>query len=113
MWIKRKKKTLEDVEEDKKFEDMSYEEIQEGLELLRLVAEFGEKYGEMPELKQFGPFILGWRKVKRWKHDFNIFREGVNSDSKWAMKGIKDSGWLKDGVPEELEREEKEEETGS
>lgn len=99
------------MNEDKKYEDMSWEEIQEGLELLRLVAEFEEKYGKIPDLKRFGPFTLGWRKVKRWKRDFEIFHEGVKSGSKWAMKWIEDSGWLKDGVQEELERKEKE--TGS
>ena len=109
MWLKRK------IEADlkRRYEDMSWEEIQGGIELLRLVAEFDQKYGEMPELKQFGPFILGWKKVKRWKHDFNIFREGVKSGSKWAKEWIKDSGWLKDGVQEELERGEKGEGTGS
>ena len=121
MWLKRKKKSLNeheltvgtfeyqvDVHVEKKYEDMSWEELQEGLELVRLVAEFEQKYGEMPELKQFGHFILGWRKAKRWKHDFDILREGVKSGTKWAKKWIKDSGWLKDGVQEELEREEKE-----
>ena len=104
MWLRRK------IEADlkRKYEDMSYEEIQEGLVLLRLVAEFSQKYGEMPELKQFGPFILGWAKVKRWKRDFSIFREGVKSGAKWVKEWIKDSGWLKDGVREELERKEKE-----
>ena len=120
MW-KRKKKNLNepslsigafeyqaDVHVEKKYEDMSWEEIQEGLELVRLVAEFDQRYGEIPELKKFGPFILGWRKVMRWKHEFDIFREGVKSGSKWAMEWIENSGWLKDGVREELERGEKE-----
>jgi maltose-binding protein MalE len=107
MWTKKK------IEADlkRRYDDMSWEEIQEGLELVRLVAEFEQKYGEMPELKQFGPFIFGWKKVKCWKHDFNIFREGVKSGSKWAKEWIKNSGWLKGDIQKKFEQEEKEEET--
>lgn len=97
-----------DVHVEKKTEDMSWEEIQEGFELLRLVAEFEQKYGEIPELKKFGHFIFGWRKVQRWKRNFDIFHEGAKSGTKWAKEWIENSGWLKEDIQKKFEREEKE-----
>jgi len=97
---------------EKKSVDMSWEELQEGFELLRLVSEFEAGYGEIPELRKFGPFYLGWRKVKRWRANFDIFQEGVKSGTKWAKEWIENSGWLKEDIQKKIEREEKEE-TGS
>lgn len=119
-WLKKKKRVEEteltvgtfEYQADMQKEDMSWEELQEGFELLRLVSEFEAGYGEIPELRKFGPFYLGWRKVKRWRANFDIFQEGVKSGTKWAKEWIENSGWLKEDIQKKFEREEKEE-TGS
>ena len=119
-WLKKKKRVEEteltvgtfEYQADMQKEDMSWEELQEGFELLRLVSEFEAGYGEIPELRKFGPFYLGWRKVKRWRANFDIFQEGVKSGTKWAKEWIENSGWLKEDIQKKIEREEKEE-TGS
>jgi len=96
----------ENVMVEDKLENMSWEEIEEGFETLRLVAEFEKIYGKCPTVHRF----WGMRKAKKWIHEYNIFKEGAKVAEKWTVEWIKNSGWLKEDVQKELEREEKEEE---
>lgn len=107
MWWKRKKKSRNEHVE-KSDEDIDYEKLQEGLELLLLVAEFEKRYWECPPVTRFS----GMRKARRWRREVNIFRAGYKVGMEWARKSIINSGWLKKDIQEELERKEKSEESG-
>jgi len=111
MWLKRKRKRAveseltvgsfeyqADVHVERKFEDMSWEELQKGLETLRIFSEFEKQYGECPAVSR----LWGFRKAKRWVRECNVFREGVKVGEKWAYEWIKNSGWLKEDIQKEL-----------
>lgn len=87
-----------------KSEDMSWEELQKGLETLRIFTEFEKRYGECPKVS----WLWGFRTAKRWIHECNVFREGVKAGEKWAYEWIKNSGWLRKEVQMRFEQKEKE-----
>lgn len=88
-------------------DEISDEELIEGLGLLQLNFQFEEIYGE-PDVK-WG--YLGWRRLKRWSSDFAVFRIGAEVGAKNMWENVKNSGWLKDDVQRRID-EEKEEEKG-
>lgn len=84
------------------FDEMSYEELNEGFGLLYLELQFEEIYGEPPDVKLM---YLGWRKLKRWLSDFGVFRKGAEVGAKNMWENVKNSGWLKDDVQRRIDEE--------
>jgi hypothetical protein len=87
------------VEENEKSGDMTWEEMHRYIDLVVSEEEFEKRYGECPKVG----LLFGWRRFRKWRHEFNIFNEGVKFGKMRAWEWIKNSGWLRKEIQEGID----------
>lgn len=88
-----------------KGDEMTWEELNEGLEALLIISEFEKICGEIPKhrIKIFATYNIG-----QWLERLHIFKKGYKLGLKTALRRFVNSGWLKPDYQKKLEEQLKE-----